>query len=245
MKTIIDFRLLHAYSRAGWIDQAAALWLKLADREKTASAVVACRPNKLAGKGDPRNAKAINALGTRVLGIKNKDYHTAALELLVRLLYVEGRINEITRWLPKESPGEPPKLKLLRGVALLYGKEYAKAATTITNVLRKLDSESLPEAMSIRAKALLGQSDSEIDKAKKQELMQKAGLDFMRIWAFFQDSPRAGESLFLAGKIMAALPEKPNTTAAARAYEAVVRNYPGTPIGRQASIALKTLEIRR
>ena len=75
--------------------------------------------------------------------------------------------------------------------------------------------------------------------------MQKAGLDFMRVVTFFRGSPQAGESLYLAGKIMASLPKRPNPAAAAKAYEIVARDYAGTPIGRKASIALKTLRVRQ
>jgi len=245
VKTIIDYRLLSALDRAGWIDQAASKWLRLADREGASSGVIACRPKTLGDKGDPRNAKAINILGSRLRGMKDKKYRTAALDLLVRLLSIEDRSDEITRYLPKESAGDDPKLKLLRGVALLNKKEYSKAAKAVNDVLRQLDRDSLSEALSVRAKALLGQAASVTDKKKKQELMQAAGLDFMRVATFFRGTPRAGESLFLAGQIMASLPERPNTAAAANAYKAVESQYAGTPISQKASVALKTLRVRQ
>ncbi|MDP6546093.1 MAG: hypothetical protein QGH60_19100 [Phycisphaerae bacterium] len=245
VKAIIDYRLLSALDRAGWIDQASSKWLRLADREVTPASVVACRPKTLAEKGDPRNAKAINILGTRLRGMKDKKYRTAALDLLAKLLSVEGRGDEIVRWLPKESADDGPKLKLLRVAALLNKKDYTKAETGVDGVLRQLDKDSLSEALSIRAKALLGQAGSETDKKKKQELMQKAGLDFMRVAIFFRGSPRAGESLFLAGQIMATLPSKPNIPAAINAYKAVESQYAGTAIGKKATIALKTLQARK
>ena len=244
VKTIINFRLLNALNRAGWIDQAASKWLQLADRERTSLGVIACRPNTLADKGDPRNAKAISRLGSRVSGISDKKYRAAALELLVRLLQHEGRGNEIIKYLPKTSDGEP-KLELLKAIALLDKKEYTQAETVINDVLRELDRGSLSEALAVRAKALYGQADAAADKKKKQRLMQEAGLDFMRVATFFRGSRQAGESLYLAGKIMASLPERPNTAAAANAYKAVVRDYAGTPIGQKASIALKTLRVKR
>jgi len=245
VKTIIDYRLLRALDRAGWIDQAASKWLKLVDRDGAVEGVIACRPETLAGKGDPRNAKAITILGGRLRGMKDKKYRTASLELLGRLLSVEDRSDEITRWLPKATSSDDPKLKLLRVLALLKKKEYDKAVDAVTGVLRQLDRDSLPQALSMRAKALLGQADSVADKKKKQELMQAAGLDFMRVATFFRGTPRAGESLFMAGQIMATLPERPNTVAAANAYKAVERDYAGTPIGQKATNALKTLKVKR
>jgi len=245
VKTIIDYRLLSALDRAGWIDQAASKWLRLVDREGAVTSVIACRPKTLGEKGDPRNAKAINILGTRVRGMKDKKYRTATLDLLIRLLSVEGHSDDIARYLPKASAGDDPKLKLLRGVALLNKKEYAQAAKAVTDVLRQLDRESLSEALSVRAKALLAQAATETDKKEKQKLMQEAGLDFMRVATFFRGTPRAGESLFLAGKIMASLPERPNRAAAVNAYKAVERDYAGTPIGQKASVALKTLKVRQ
>jgi len=245
VKTIIDYRLLSALDRAGWIDQAASKWLRLVDREEAASGAVACRPKTLADKGDPRNAKAINILGTRLRGMKDKKYRNATLDLLVRLLSVEGRSDEIARWLPKEAAGDDPKLKLLRGVAFLNKKEYAPAAKAVNDVLHQLGRDSLSEALSVRAKALLGQAAAVTDKKTKQELMLEAGLDFMRVATFFRGTPQAGESLFLAGQIMASLPERPNKAAAIKAYEAVERDYAGTPIGQKASVALKTLKVRQ
>jgi len=245
VKTIIDYRLLSALDRAGWIDQAASKWLRLVDREEAASGAVACRPKTLADKGDPRNAKAINILGTRLRGMKDKKYRNATLDLLVRLLSVEGRSDEIARWLPKEAASDDPKLKLLRGVAFLNKKEYAPAAKAVNDVLHQLGRDSLSEALSVRAKALLGQAAAVTDKKTKQELMLEAGLDFMRVATFFRGTPQAGESLFLAGQIMASLPERPNKAAAIKAYEAVERDYAGTPIGQKASVALKTLKVRQ
>jgi len=177
--------------------------------------------------------------------MKDKKYRTATLDLLIRLLSVEGHSDDIARYLPKASAGDDPKLKLLRGVALLNKKEYAQAAKAVTDVLRQLDRESLSEALSVRAKALLAQAATETDKKEKQKLMQEAGLDFMRVATFFRGTPRAGESLFLAGKIMASLPERPNRAAAVNAYKAVERDYAGTPIGQKASVALKTLKVRQ
>ena len=245
VKTIIDYRLLSALDRAGWIDQAASKWLRLVDREQAASGAVACRPKTPADKGDPRNAKAINILGTRLRGMKDEKYRNATLDLLVRLLSVEGRSDEIARWLPKEAAGDDPKLKLLRGVAFLNKKEYAPAAKAVNDVLHQLGRDSLSEALSVRAKALLGQAAAVTDKKTKQELMLEAGLDFMRVATFFRGTPQAGESLFLAGQIMASLPERPNKAAAIKAYEAVKRDYAGTPIGQKASVALNTLKVRQ
>ena len=245
VKTIIDYRLLSALDRAGWIDQAASKWLLLADREDAVASVIACRPQTLGEKGDPRNAKAINILGARVRGMKDKKYRTATLDLLIRLLSIEGRSDDIARYLPKAGADDDPRMKLLRGVAFLNNKEYAQAAKAVNDVLRQLDKESLSEALSVRAKALLAQSDAETDKKKKQKLMQEAGLDFMRVATFFRGTPQAGESLFLAGKIMASLPERPNRAAAINAYKVVERDYAGTPIGQKASVALQTLKVRQ
>jgi len=177
--------------------------------------------------------------------MKDKKYRTATLDLLIRLLSVEGHSDDIARYLPKASAGDDPKLKLLRGVALLNKKEYAQAAKAVNDVLHQLDRDSLSEAISIRAKALLGQAASVTDKKRKQELMLEAGLDFMRVATFFRGSPQAGESLFLAGQIMARLPERPNTAAAANAYKVVARDYAGTPIGQKATVALNTLRVRQ
>ena len=71
----------------------------------------------------------------------------------------------------------------------------------------------------------------------------EAAVDFMRVATFFPGSQRAAESLLAAGQIMATLPDKPNTAAAAEAYRAVAEGYPGTPIGKEASRKLKKLRM--
>jgi hypothetical protein len=241
IETIIGFRLLGTLDRAGWIDQAALQWLRLADSEPGVPGVLACCPSTLAKKGDPRNAKAIVSLNTRVEKIKDAQQQTLAKGLLADLYLREGRTPDAIRILEKATG---PAMKVLLGAALLDIKEYSKAQSTITSTLSKLDRKALPKALAIRAKAMLGQAASLTDRAQKQNFMLQAALDFMRIAAFYQGTPQAGESLYNAGKIMETLPT-PNKTAAVKAYQTVAVTYAGTPIGKSASNDLKRLKVKK
>jgi hypothetical protein len=241
-KMIINFRLLSALDRAGWIDEATTQWLLLADREKGAAGILASRPTTFAPKGDSRNTKAVNILQSSVTRISDGPYHTSAVELMVRLMLREGRSKDVIVILKDVSE---PKLKVLKATALLDAKDPAGAVSTVTGALDGLGMESLPEALAIRGKGLLAQSGAETDKKKKQKLMLDAALDFMRVATFFPGTERAAEALFNAGKIMASLPEKPNRGAAVRAYQTVAASYAGTPIGKAATDELAKLGVKK
>ena len=241
VRTIVSFRLLNVLDRAGWIDQAVTQWLKLADNEKVA-AVFACRPDTIAAKGDRRNATAILSLKTRLSGIRDAEYRDSVRGLLGRLLVREERFADVIALYPKPATAAE---RLIKANALLGNKDYAQAEKSITAALDGLKKKDLPEALSIRGKARLALSASAVEKSKKQYLMVEAGRDFMKVWTFFQASPQGGESLFLAGKIMATLPEKANSAAAARAYRVVASNYAGTPLGKKASAELQLLKAKR
>jgi hypothetical protein len=241
VKAIIDFRLLSALNKAQLVDRATAKWLQLADREKAAEAILACYPRDLPKKGDAKNAKAIKILISRVGGIKDGKYQAAVLELLGNLLQREGREDEFAEHIPKGAKGGP-KLEILKAKGFLAKKDFANAEIVINNVLSKLERESLPAALMIRGKVVLARSEAVTDKKKKRELMLDAGVDFMKVYTHFNDSPLAGEALYLTAGIMAALPGRPNVGAAIKACETVARDYAGTPIGQEASVTLETLK---
>ncbi|MCP4403645.1 MAG: hypothetical protein GY801_40865 [bacterium] len=269
IKSIIDFRLLSALNEARSIDKATVKWLQLADREKAAEAILACYPKKLPKKGDARNARAITLLDSRVRGLKklpkkgdarnaraitlldsrvrglkDKNYTVVALKLLVHLLRHEGRESEIGPLLgdPRFERIKDPELELLKAQGLLAKKDYAKAESVVNGVLHDLKWESLPEALMIRGKAVLARSGTVTDKEKKQAIMLDAGVDFMRVYTQFSNSPLAGEALYLTGMIMTNLPEGPNMGAARKAWETVARDYAGTSIGQKAKGALEKIK---
>jgi len=237
-RAIIDFRLLSALDQAGWIDEATSQWMTMANRTGGASGVVACRPTTIGPKGDARNAKAIVILKSGLSKIKGAQYKSSTIDLLVRLMVREGRYDDVIALLKDTAD---PKLKVLLAVALLETQDHAGAVKVVTDALKELEMESLAEALSVRGKALLAQSAMLSDKAKMQDKMLEAALDFMRVATFFPGTQRAGESLLAAGRIMAALPKRANNVAAAKAYQAVATGYPGTPLGKTASKELKKL----
>jgi len=248
VKAVIEFRYLIALKKAGWIDEAASKWLVLADRANGAKSILDLCPKVLADKGDARNARAITALKQRLGGIKDSNYQATVKELLGRLLRHEGRTDELVKLFSNSAGGNgtvtsvrAANQQVIVAGALLDKGKHANAAKAITQSLRNLDKDSLPAALMILGKAQLGQAAS-ASGDRKQELMQRAGLSFMRVFTYFRGSSESGEALFLAAEVMATLPRKPNRTAAARAYGFVAKAYPGTPIGQKASVALKRLK---
>jgi TolA-binding protein len=74
----------------------------------------------------------------------------------------------------------------------------------------------------------------EHSKDARKELTE-AGLNFMRIVAFFPSSNQAPEALFLAGKVNEKLG---NQAAARKAYQAVRQHFGETKFGPRATKAL-------
>jgi len=241
-RAIIDFRLLSALDRAGWIDESALQWMLLADRAKGSPEVLACRPSRIGARGDRRNGKAINILKAGLLKVSDPKYKTSATELLVRLMVREGRSQDVVDIL--KDPASPG-LKVLKAAALVEGKQNAAAISIITGSISEFDAESLPEALSVRGRAILAQSAGITSKTEKQDAMLQAAMDFMRVATYFPSSESAGQSLFLAGRIMSQLPVKPNIDAATRAYKAVAANHAGTEVGKAAANELRKLKIKQ
>ncbi|MBT3198532.1 MAG: hypothetical protein HN350_01330 [Phycisphaerales bacterium] len=237
-KKVISYRLLNTLEKAGWIDEAATLWLKLAALDKGSDGVIRCRPSKPAPKGDARNAKAIANLKASLSTIRKSPHYSPTLELLARIMLQEGKFADVVTLL---SFAKDPNLKVMKAQGMLGMKNYTQAVTVVTDALGRLEHESLSEAMMTRGQALWGQSASITDKKKKEKMMRDAVLDFMRVGTYFPGTPRAGQSLYSTGKIMVSLPVRPNPRAAKKLFQFVSRAYAGTPIGKAAEAELKKL----
>jgi len=256
VRDIIAFRRLSAVDKCGWIDQAVSQWLVIADRAKGSRAAVLLRPRRPAAKGDPRNAKAIGLLEARRDSITNKTYRSAVVQLLRELYDREGRADDVLKLAGDgDKPGEPAGAKasgasrltfgsaggeLLEIKALLTKKDYSTAAAKASSLLRTCGKDDLAAALMFLGKAQLGRASSG-DQREKRRLMLRAGLNFMRVVTHFRRSPDAAEALYLTATILQDLPGKPNTKAAARAYEAVARRHKGTPFAAKAAEALEKM----
>jgi len=238
-KKVVSYRLLSTLEQAGWIDEASALWLKLAALDNGSDGVIRCRPSKPAAKGNARNAKAIAILKSALSTTRKSPHYVPTLELLARIMLHEGKFKDVVALL---SFAKDPILKVLKAQGMIGIKDYAKAASVVTKALGELKHESLSEAMMTRGQALWAQSTSITDKKKKEKMMKEAVLDFMRVGTYFPSTPHAGQSLYNTGMIMVSLPVRPNKRAAAKLFQFVSRAYAGTPIGKAAETELKKLK---
>jgi len=100
--------------------------------------------------------------------------------------------------------------------------------------MKRYPDSQLPQAMLFCGKAQLLLAQSAAGGAK-MALLLDAGLDLMRVVAYYGDAPEAGEALYLAGKVNAALG---NGGAARAAYEEVVNRYGDSEAAQQAQAEL-------
>jgi TolA-binding protein len=110
------------------------------------------------------------------------------------------------------------------------------ASQVQANILLYAEKD-LPAALLLSAKAQSAMAAKAPSEAERKDLLTAAGLDAMRVVAAFPRSEQAGECLLVAAEASAALGNK---TAAVKAYEAVVAEYPGAA-SVAAEAALKEL----
>ncbi|MFW5840212.1 MAG: tetratricopeptide repeat protein [Planctomycetota bacterium] len=243
LKRLIRYRKLRALGGSDRIDQAVEAWLGLVQDEGVSEAMIAAKPTELAAKGSPANTRAINLLKP-VYAQATEKLKSATGDLLLRLYQRQGMEQEAAKLAGQivttngasdnggsgdNVPASSDRLerKLRAQSVILQGAISSKDARKIEGLISDLQGamnsfteKHLPEALYLLARAqyerilLSGQAD----KTKLAE----AGLNAMRVAAYFPGSPRAPDALVLAGRVNQALG---NSGAAAQAYEEVLNQY--------------------
>ncbi|HUT61682.1 MAG TPA: hypothetical protein VNA25_27910 [Phycisphaerae bacterium] len=237
------YRRLAALEAAGLIDRAAEEWLVVMDESGSSAAAVAMRP-KVADK--PSGAdRAISRLEVRLKTISSKPYQSAIKGLLLSLYQKQGMKDKAEALAAELSgktvtPSATGARDQLRGLEVRIEQgEAAQALAGIRKNIESYGSADLPKALLLAGRAqmaLAGKASGD----EKRALLIEAGLDLMRVYAYFPRSQEAAESLYLAGQVNASLP-KPNLAAAAAAYKRVIETYGSSPFAAKAKQALEKI----
>ncbi len=226
---LIAYRRLRALNALGKIARGVEEWLRLTD-EVVGSKVglplaLKTAPARLAAKGDRENARAISALEKKAREVKNADYLLAIRQMLLKLYTREGMADKaaaIARIIqggttgPSKGPNGGAKFQAgLEAARVLL--EQGKADEVITSIgrnLRNYSHEQLSTALLLLGRAQFAKAQ----KTKDRVLMLKAGLNLMRVVAFFPAGEDAPEALYYVAGVNVALG---NRNAAQRALKRV------------------------
>lgn len=259
-KKLIRYRRLPVLGELGRIDDAVEDWLFLLEAEKVAEPVLKMRPAKFARKGSVANRRAIQLLSTRREKTDNKELSGAMGQLLLSLYEHEGMTKE-ARALAEELTGTPSSgnggtddgntgtgtvtpppvgtsqlTRQLQAARTLLNSKPDIVAAQIESNLSRYGPAERPVALYLlgRAQQKLAQSAGRAEQ--KQQLYRKAGLNLMRVVAYYPESGDAGMALYETGQICKALG---NTTAAQEAWRMVLEQFAATDAADPARKALE------
>ncbi len=254
-KELIRYRLIAVAEACGDIVSAVKGWLALADAAPGSRNVLAQRPRKLPPKGSAANDMTINLLQAKLKAVKSEPYRRAIRELLVDLYVRQGKVEEARKLaasLTEQSSsrkrsgtdhrpvgpggGNAAALRLAR-LSLKSGRP-AQAVSAIQPRLKAFSMAELPTALYLLGAAQATLAGKEKDPAKARKLYLAAGLNLMRVAAYFPAVEEAPEALLWAGKVNEALG---NTAAARAVYAEVLSRYRGSRGAARAKAALGRL----
>jgi predicted negative regulator of RcsB-dependent stress response len=119
----------------------------------------------------------------------------------------------------------------------LQGRLPAQPQEVLDEVRASLalySADALPDALLLVARAQVALAQEASDAYRKM-LLEDAALEAMKVYVNYAPSPKAGQSLLLAGDAMAALG---NQQAARKAYEKVVKEFKQSDSAAAAQAAL-------
>ncbi len=244
MKNLLAHRKLAAAKKAGMILDATTAWLAIMDTNNASKAAIGLRPKAPTTKSNA-NDQAIKLLKAKE-DIANKAYASTANQLQIALLNLQGRLEEAKKLASKMagqlSGGHNDIATMLAAVTgFLKAGETDKAMKLLSPIVTRCGREDLPKVMLLLGKTQLILASKSTGE-EKHKLLCEAGLNFVRVAAFFGSaSEEASDALYWAGRVSESL-AKPNIPAARAAYEEVIKRYKGTPAKEKAAKALAALK---
>ncbi len=259
-RKLIRYRRLPVLGELGRIDDAVEDWLFLLEAEKGAEPVLKMRPTKFARKGSVANRRAIQLLSTRREKTDDKDLSGAMGQLLLSLYEYEGMTKE-AQALAEQLTGMPSSgntgngdgntgtgtvtppvgtsqlTRQLQAARTLLNSKPDIVAAQIQSNLSRYGPAERPVALYLlgRAQQKLAQSAGKTEQ--KQQLYRKAGLNLMRVVAYYPESGDAGMALYETGVICKQLG---NPLAAQEAWRMVLEQFAATDAAGPARKALES-----
>lgn len=231
-KRLLQIRRLMAAGSSGMVGTAVEDWVSLAKASnKYDAAILALVPKTVGMKGSEENKKAIDILKVNAES-SNANFKKLVTELLVNLLNAEGRTDEALRYVSGGQPQNPDPgnggtqtpvvtnavVSLTAVNTFFTAKKYDDCIAQVKAGLKNFSDRDLPEALYILAECQFIKGTA----SKDQSLLSEAGLNFMRVYTFYDASPRAGEALLKAGIVCS---EIGNKKAALSAFSKVMDRF--------------------
>jgi len=247
-KQLVTVRRLRALARVGPIDQAAKDWLALVAAQ--GADAFAYAPRTAGEKGSDANKHAIKLL--EEAAAQRKGAELAAIQNVLLKAYVAEGMQEQADKLKAalgtktEAGGEGPASPMaaadvaatLREASDLLKSNPKEALAKVSGKINSFGANDLGDAMMVTARA----QQAMAAKAKGDEqrhLLAAAGLDYMRVYAFYPAHASAAEALLQAGEISKQLG---NNLAARTAFREVVEHFGQSDQAKKAQAALATIE---
>ncbi len=251
MVRLIRARRILALDQAGRIDRAVTDWLWLVEQFGGAQETLKLRPVNIAKKGSNANLAAIKALEAAIVAKPAPDeaYKQALNGLLLSLYKREGRKAAAakaagrivkTHQLPDKTKAAESQSDKLNAMEFLIGQ--GQAHQVLTAVLEKLRRDAysramVPKALLVLARAQMQLAANSTDDTRRKYLLG-AGLDLMRLVAYYPASTHVSEALLEAGRVNQAIG---NNWAASNAYRAAIKRNPDSLVAKTARAALKAI----
>ncbi len=257
-KTLLDYRRLQAANAAKRPDIALEAWRKLLSTQKVSKPLLALRPGKddLPQSGAPANRDAI-ALARKLLDKGAKGYADSLRQFLLMLYQREGMDQEAAKLAAElagqatrpsngsktsdDGPGAAAATTQLQGAVVVVeqGNAGADALRKIASSLREgLGGNAYAPAERPTALLTLGKAQQQLVRRHNAggQMRIRAGLNFMRVVAWYASSAQAAEALYRAGQVNEALG---NASAAEAAWRKVASVYNDSPFAARAREAMK------
>lgn len=228
------WRAISAWSRAGRIDRALRVWAVLA-RDGLGIEILRLRPDLSASSDAEAIGRAIVFAQAAAEDARARGDNALA-EALLEILPSSHRSPASGRALasapsprldPAASEGQPNPLA--QAESLLAGGRPAEALGAIEQAAPLLGEQRRPLALLISGRARMALAST--DQARRRGLLLDAGLEFMRVFAYWPASEQAPEALYRAALINEALGNLP---AAAAAMNEVADRWPDSAWAERA-----------
>jgi len=248
-KDLVKLRRLATLNSTGRIDRATREWLMLVVQADRAPWALSLRPTKLAKPGAKQNDEAIGLLKAALNKDPSESFANEARRLLLALYQAQGLTVEAQK-LASTMAGTSEEdnsfvaadhldAQLQAAQALLGQGQAQQALESIQSRLSEYLPSQLSEALLLAGKARLALARSAAEDARA-ELAALAGLDLMRVVAYYPASTEAPEAMYLAGQVNEMF-DPPNRNAADNAYRQVLQLYGDSEFAAKAAKALAAL----
>jgi len=261
MKELIRYRRLKARDGAGQAYAALEDWLALMEATRSAEAVRERAPSNLpkAGSTEQKRVRALLESHRAKAQRSRDEVFVAAIDALLKAVEAGGPQTPDEKSPARKDPKGNGPGGLMVNQEVTTGVDYGGVLKTASSLLSKSNASAQDAKRALGlldanigkfghgdlsgALLLRGQARQRLARAaagdEQRMMLERAGLDFMRVAVLYPESVEAPFAMCLAGEVNEALG---NPSAARNAYEAVLSRFEGNEkMVARARAALKRL----